>query len=100
MPATIPGRDGIYCGDDDWMSRGNTTIVRAGGAILAGPLTGEEGILYADLDVSAVRTSRRMFDAAGHYARPDVFRLTVDVRPKSAVAFEASGPADVEELDA
>ena len=27
VPADIPGRDEIYGGDDDWMSRGNTIIV-------------------------------------------------------------------------
>ncbi len=86
VPASIPGRDDVYGGDDDWMSRGNTTIVRAGGSVLTGPLTGREGILYADLDLDAVRSSRRMFDAVGHYARPDVFRLTVDRRPKQAVS--------------
>ncbi|MGH9033925.1 MAG: carbon-nitrogen hydrolase family protein, partial [Acidimicrobiia bacterium] len=58
------------------------------GEILAGPLVGEEGIVYAELDLAAARTSRRQFDAAGHYARPDVFRLVVDTSPKPAVTFE------------
>ncbi len=84
----VPGLDGIYGGDDDVMSRGNTTIVGPEGEILAGPLVGEEGILYAELDLAAARTSRRQFDVAGHYARPDVFRLVVDTRAKPAVTFE------------
>jgi nitrilase len=89
---SVPGLDGIYGGDDDVMSQGNTTIVGPEGEILAGPLTGEEGILYAELDLAAARASRRQFDVAGHYARPDVFRLVVDTRSKPAVTFETELP--------
>jgi nitrilase len=77
VPADIPGRDEIYGGADDWMSRGNTVIVDPYGDILAGPITETEGILYAEVDVAKVRQSRRQFDVVGHYARPDVFKLSV-----------------------
>jgi nitrilase len=81
VPASIPGRDAIYGGDDDWMSRGNTVIVDPTGAVLAGPLSEAEGILYADVDLEQVRLARREFDVVGHYARPDVFRLEVRRSP-------------------
>jgi len=77
IPADIPGRADLYGGDDDWASRGNTVIVDPYGEILAGPITEQEGILYAEIDTEAVRQSRRQFDVVGHYARPDVFRLDV-----------------------
>jgi nitrilase len=77
VPADIPGRDDIYGGDDDWMSRGNTVIVDPYGEILAGPISETEGILYAEVDTAKVRQSRRQFDVVGHYARPDVFKLSV-----------------------
>jgi nitrilase len=77
VPADIPGRDEIYGGDDDWMSRGNTVIVDPYGEILAGPISETEGILYAEVDVATVRQSRRQFDAVGHYSRPDVFNFSV-----------------------
>jgi nitrilase len=57
-------------------------IVDPAGTVLAGPLVREEGILYAELDLDAARARRRLFDPVGHYNRPDVFRLTVDDRPK------------------
>jgi nitrilase len=77
VPADVPGRDEIYGGDDDWMSRGNTVIVDPYGDILAGPISETEGILYAEVDVATVRQSRRQFDAVGHYSRPDVFEFSV-----------------------
>jgi nitrilase len=67
----------MYGGDDDWMSRGNTLIVDPYGRVIAGPLREQEGILYADVDLTVVRQARRQFDVVGHYARPDVFRLDV-----------------------
>ncbi len=87
----FPGLDALYGTDDDWLSRGNTAIIGPDGTVLAGPLIGETGILYADLDLAGARAERRMFDPVGHYARPDVFRLTVDSSPKRAVTFD-DGP--------
>jgi len=89
VPADIPGRDEIYAGADDWMSRGNSIIVDPEGQVLAGPLVEEEGILTAELDVATAHTARRQFDAVGHYNRPDVFQLRVDTRPKNAADFSA-----------
>jgi nitrilase len=88
VPADLPGRDALYGGADDWLSRGNTCIVSPDGELLAGPLVEAEGILTAELDVALVHRSRQQFDPVGHYARPDVFRLTVDTSPKPPVTFE------------
>ena len=41
---TLEGFDALYGGEDDWLSRGNSTIVGPEGDILAGPLVGETGI--------------------------------------------------------
>ena len=87
VPAELTGRDAIYAGEDDWMSRGNAVIISPDGEVLAGPLTEQEGILYAEVDVDRARASRRQFDPVGHYARPDVFRLEVDTRPRPPVSF-------------
>ncbi|MDP1820767.1 MAG: carbon-nitrogen hydrolase family protein [Acidimicrobiales bacterium] len=80
VPADEHGAQDLYGGDDDWMSRGNASIVSPDGDLLAGPLVGEAGILYATVDAAAARAGRQQFDPVGHYARPDVFRLTVDRR--------------------
>lgn len=79
VPRSLPGADVLYPeNDDDWLSRGNTVIVGPDGNVLAGPLTERAGMLVATLDLGALRAARREFDPVGHYARPDVFRLTVD----------------------
>lgn len=87
VPAGLPGRDALYGGAEDTMSRGGTVIVDPYGDVLAGPLYGEEGILYAEVDPALVRAARREFDPVGHYARPDVFSLTVDVGTRPPARF-------------
>jgi nitrilase len=41
------------------------------GQVLAGPLRGEEGIVYADCDLRRGLHAKRWFDAVGHYSRED-----------------------------
>jgi len=62
---------------DELVGRGGSAILAPDGSYLAGPLWDEEGILYADLDPQTLYEARQRFDPAGHYSRPDVFRLEV-----------------------
>jgi nitrilase len=69
---------------DGWpetLSAGGSAIYGPLGETLAPPLWNEAGVLYADLDMSAVARGKFDFDVTGHYARPDVFRLMVDESP-------------------
>jgi nitrilase len=59
------------------LGRGGSAVLAPDGSYLAGPLYDAEGILYADLDPSRLWQERQRFDAAGHYHRPDVLRLSV-----------------------
>jgi len=59
------------------LGRGGSAVLAPDGSYLAGPLYDVEGILYADLDPSRLWEERQRFDAAGHYHRPDVLRLSV-----------------------
>ena len=68
---------------------GGSVIVSPLGQVLAGPLRGSEGVLSAELDLGEIARGKFDFDAVGHYARPDVFRLSVDECPKPAVSFSA-----------
>jgi nitrilase len=85
VPSELRGEE--YGGDDDWMSRGQGTIVAPSGEILAGPENGKETIVYADIDIAEVRRQRQYFDPVGHYARPDVFTLHVNTKSQRSVVF-------------
>ncbi len=67
------------------MMRGGSAIVSPMGRVLAGPDFSGETILYAQIDPNEVMQAKFDFDVTGHYARPDVFALTVDTRAKPSV---------------
>ncbi len=67
------------------LMRGGSCIVAPLGQVLAGPHFDGEAILTADLDLAEIPRGKYDFDVAGHYARPDVFRLYVDERQQNAV---------------
>jgi nitrilase len=100
IPADFPHRDRLWDRErhGEWVEEGNAVIVGPSGEILAGPAREEETILTAEADLTEVRAARRLFDPTGHYNRPDVFQLTVDTRPRSAVnvvgATESAPPAE------
>lgn len=64
----------------DVLLSGASLIVDPWGDLLAGPVSGREEILYADCDLGQIIAARRVFDAAGHYRRPDVERAWSDGR--------------------
>lgn len=67
----------LYPEGRDWVNQGNSCIIAPNGKVLAGPLEADEGILYADINLSDIIAAKRMFDAVGHYSRPDVFKFEV-----------------------
>jgi nitrilase len=69
----------------DVLCRGGSVIISPFGELLAGPLYDGEGILYAELTMSEIARGKFDFDVVGHYARPDVFKLIIDERPKPGV---------------
>lgn len=58
--------------------RGGSCIVDPMGEIIAGPLYDGEGVLTAEIDLSAMIEAKFDFDVVGHYARPDVFQLKMN----------------------
>lgn len=74
---------------DTVLMRGGSLIVSPHGQLIAGPDFSGETILYADIDLGEVVCGKYDFDVVGHYARPDIFRLTVDESTRSAVVRES-----------
>ena len=70
----------------EWINRGGSAIVAPSGRFLAEPVLNEEKIAYAEVDPADLRGSHYWLDAAGHYARPDVFQLTVNREPNPMIA--------------
>jgi nitrilase len=96
IPAGFPGRDHLFApgyleGNGPWLEEGNTVVVAPNGTVIAGPVREREETLVVDLDLRAVTAGRRHMDPAGHYNRPDVFRLHTDTSPRPAVV-ETPGP--------
>ena len=71
-----------------WHASGGSAIIAPGGKYLVEPVVDEETIIYAEIDLSATIESKRWVDSAGHYARPDVFQLHWDKRPKPTVVID------------
>jgi len=76
--------------DLDFLSQGEvaggSVIVAPDTRILAGPLDGStEGILYGDMDFEIGVRMKLRHDLAGHYNRPDVFRLLVNRNPAGLI---------------
>ncbi len=87
--------DDLACGAElaalsEEVCAGGSVVYSPLGDCLAGPLFGEAGTLIVDLDMSEIPRARYDFDAMGHYARPDVFRLEVNEAPQRP----ASTPAE------
>ena len=86
IPADFPERDRLFT-PEEWINPGDAVVVKPNGMVAAGPLNREKGILYADIDAEEARRARRSLDVCGHYARPDIFSLTVNRKPLEPVAF-------------
>jgi len=92
IPADFPDRDQLYPDTEQWINPGDSVVIAPRGDIVAGPMHQEKGILYADLDTSMAGVARRDLDVAGHYARPDIFTLQIDVNPQAPASLNSDKP--------
>jgi nitrilase len=73
-----------------------TAIIDPEGKHLCPPITTGEGMAIADLDLSLITKRKRMMDAVGHYSRPDLLQLRVNMEPHQSLS--TPGPANIETM--
>jgi len=88
IPDDFPERRSLYPAEEAWINPGDSAVIAPGGQVVAGLMHQETGILYAEVDLERVGVARRTLDVAGHYARPDIFQLKVDTRPRNPIELE------------
>ncbi len=72
--------------EGEMLNRGGSMIIAPDARVLAQAGEGEE-ILRAELVLSEIGQGLASLDTDGHYSRPDVFELIVDMRSKDGVAW-------------
>jgi len=73
---------------------GWSAIISPTGRMLAGPNVDEETMLVADIDLSEIVFLKYACDSAGHYARPDILRLSTNFTSQPLVTqFSGFAPA-------
>jgi len=87
IPTDFPKRAQIFPDLAAWYNPGDSVIVDPRGNIVAGPLHAQHGIIYADCDPATSSAAKRTLDVAGHYGRPDIFRLEVNREARTPIDF-------------
>lgn len=68
-----------------WNAHGGSAIIAPGGDYITKPVFDEERLVLGEVDLSLIPRTKLWYDPNGHYARPDVFKLVWDKRPKPPV---------------
>lgn len=84
------------------LSRRNSAfsgVLGPDGRVIGAPLIDDEGIVYADIDLSRCIQPRQMHDITGHYNRFDIFDLRVNRKALTSARFVDSEPGWTAEQD-
>jgi hypothetical protein len=66
-------------------------IVNPYGKYIGGPLRGDEGIVYADIDIDVMIDAKTLHDVVGHYNRFDVLSLQYNRKSPRPISFSGDG---------
>ena len=88
FPIETPHLDTILSGCPNLLANGGSCLAGPGGEWIVEPFIDDEKLVVATIDHQHVREERQNFDPAGHYARPDVTRLTVNRARQSTLTID------------
>lgn len=78
IPGDFPTREASLAGGEELLYDGGSAVAGPDGRWIVEPVSGEDRLVIADIELSAVRGERQNFDPAGHYFRGDVIKVEVD----------------------
>ena len=80
LPAELEPIESLKQHPDSFVLNGGSAIIAPDGSLLAGPVFDQEVILSADLDFSRIAEESIALDVSGHYSRPDIFDVRLNMR--------------------
>ncbi len=88
FPADTPHLKRITDDCPDTLANGGSCLAGPDGELIIEPVVDQEILVTATIDHRKVRQERQNFDPSGHYARPDVTRLTVNRQRQSTLVIK------------
>ena len=87
IPDEVPHHELMRQNAPAFLSNGGSCLAAPDGSWVIEPIVEKEAVATATIDLNEVRKERQNFDPSGHYARPDVFDLTVNRQRQTLVKF-------------
>ncbi|NOY50060.1 MAG: carbon-nitrogen hydrolase family protein [Chlorobi bacterium] len=81
----IPHHELIKANAPDIIADGGSCIIAPDGEFIIKPIVNQEGLFVEELDINTIYEERQNFDPSGHYARPDVMKLTLNRERQSVL---------------
>lgn len=85
FPSDTPHLKKILENSPSILANGGSCIAGPDGEWLVAPITNKEDLIIATIDYDRVLEERQNFDSVGHYARPDITKLTINRERQSII---------------